>query len=68
MPPLLIMFGEKPLAGCIKKGDTSFTVGLLGSWLVCYRELVPHFVTFYTLTRIFNIMVRARPVYGAHAN
>jgi hypothetical protein len=39
-PLLLIMFDESPLVDCIEKVDGDFVVGC-GSWLRCYRELVP---------------------------
>jgi hypothetical protein len=40
MGPMIIMFGERPFVGCIEKVDGNFVIGF-GSWLTCYRELIP---------------------------
>jgi hypothetical protein len=60
--PTLIMFNDRPLVDGIEKADCNFSVGL-GSWLGCYRDLVPHFAIFHTLSRNANIMVRVRPAW-----
>jgi hypothetical protein len=54
MGPILMMFGERPLVDCIKKADASFAVDLRLGW--DDRELVPHFVRLYTLSRNSNAL------------
>jgi hypothetical protein len=55
------MFVEKQLLDFIKKVDANFALGEW-FWLGCYRELVPHFSRFYTLSRNSNVVVSAGPV------
>jgi hypothetical protein len=40
MAPMIIMFGERSFVDCIEEVDDHYVVGF-GSWLRCYRELVP---------------------------
>jgi hypothetical protein len=66
MGPQLIMFDERPLVDCIEKPEGNFVRGL-GSCLLCHKELVPHFATFYTLARNSNVVVvRTRRVWAPY--
>jgi hypothetical protein len=65
MGPVLTMFGERPLVNYVEKADGMFAAGL-GSWLGCYRELLPNFSRFHTLARHFIVVVRTGPVWGPY--
>jgi hypothetical protein len=57
------MFYGRPLVDCIEKDGENFGAGK-GSWLGCYRELIPHFERFYTLDKKYYVMARTTLVWA----